>query len=152
MHVYTIKDFGSSGFTETTSITIHPTVFWYIMCNNCVGQDNYSRPPKIVDHSVTKISLPPTPLDVLPKRCSRFYMVKVTGRRLRIFCLKFSIVGFFGCLNWICKTEIPDAIFIWTRVVSGTLYATKDWSPGGGYLGQCLLGMCRWPLWAPTPF
>ena len=22
---------------------------------------------------------------------------------------------------------------------------------GGGYLGQFLLGMCRWPLRAPTP-
>ena len=22
---------------------------------------------------------------------------------------------------------------------------------GGGYLGQFLLGMCRWPLIAPTP-
>ena len=24
-------------------------------------------------------------------------------------------------------------------------------SPGGGYLGQILLGMCRWPLRDPTP-
>ena len=23
--------------------------------------------------------------------------------------------------------------------------------PGGGYLGQFLLGMCRWPLQTPTP-
>ena len=25
------------------------------------------------------------------------------------------------------------------------------WTALGGYLGQCLLGMCRWPVRAPTP-
>ena len=29
----------------------------------------------------------------------------------------------------------------------------NEWFPrgGGGYLGQFLLGMCRWPLRTPTP-
>ena len=90
MYVYTIKDFGSSGFTETTSITSHSTVIQYITI----------IVSKIVDHSVPKINLPPTPcsLDVLPKRGSRFYIVKVTGRQLRISCLKFSIIGFLDAL------------------------------------------------------
>ena len=30
MYVYTIQDFGSSHFTECTSITVHGTVFQYI--------------------------------------------------------------------------------------------------------------------------
>ena len=29
--------------------------------------------------------------------------------------------------------------------------ARCDWGRGGGYLGQVLLGMCRWPLRTPTP-
>ena len=33
-----------------------------------------------------------------------------------------------------------------------TVQASKPESPGGGgYLGQFLLGMCRWPLRTPTP-
>ena len=47
MYVYTLEDFGSSGFTEITSITIHRTFFQ-------ASRD--SRTLKIVDHSVTKIS------------------------------------------------------------------------------------------------
>ena len=71
----------------------------------------------MVDHGITKIRLSVTPrLDVLPKRGSRFYMVKETGRQLRIFCLKFSIMGFFGCLNRIifAKLKFPMPFF-WTR-------------------------------------
>ena len=30
MYVYTIKDFGSSRFTESTSVTIHRVVFQFI--------------------------------------------------------------------------------------------------------------------------
>ena len=30
MYVYTIEDLGSSGFKETTSVMIHPTVIQYI--------------------------------------------------------------------------------------------------------------------------
>ena len=93
--MYTIGDLGSSGFKETTSVMIHPTVSYSVHHNNCVAM-NYSWRAKMVDHGITKISLSVTPrLDVLPKRGSRFYMVKVTGRQLRIFCLKFSIMGFF---------------------------------------------------------
>ena len=44
MYVFTIKDFGSSRFTECTSITIHRSVFQFIT---------------IHDHRVTKISFPP---------------------------------------------------------------------------------------------
>ena len=43
MYVFTIKDFGSSRFTECTSITIHRSVFQFIT---------------IHDHRVTKISFP----------------------------------------------------------------------------------------------
>ena len=53
MYVYTLEDFGSSGFTEITAITIH-RIFFQASRN--------SRTLKImVDHGVTKISLPPPP-------------------------------------------------------------------------------------------
>ena len=50
MYVYTFEDFGSSGFTEITAITIHRIVFQ-------ASRD--SRTLKMVDHGVTKIRLPP---------------------------------------------------------------------------------------------
>ena len=34
---------------------------------------------------------------------------------------------------------------------SGARARGRGWG-GGGYLGKCLLGMCRWPLRAPIPF
>ena len=46
--MYTIKDFGSSRFTECTSVTIHRVVFQFITIH---------EHQKMVDHSVTKISL-----------------------------------------------------------------------------------------------
>ena len=52
MYVYTIKDSGSSRFTECTSIKIHRTFF-------SVHHDSWT--PKMVNHSVTKIKLAPTP-------------------------------------------------------------------------------------------
>ena len=51
MYVYTLEDFGSSGFTEITAITIH-RIFYQ------ASRD--SRALKMVDHGVTKISLPPS--------------------------------------------------------------------------------------------
>jgi len=54
MYVYTIEDFGSSGFKEPTVLFQCITIIVLAM--------NYSWPPKIVDRGVTKISLPPTPL------------------------------------------------------------------------------------------
>ena len=51
MYVYTLEDFGSSGFPEITAITIH-RIFYQ------ASRD--SRALKMVDHGVTKISLPPS--------------------------------------------------------------------------------------------
>ena len=51
MYVYTFEDFGSSGFTEITAITIHRIFFQ-------ASRD--SRALKMVDHGVTKISTPST--------------------------------------------------------------------------------------------
>ena len=51
MYVYTLEDFGSSGFTEITAITIH-RIFYQ------ASRD--SRALKMIDHGVTKISLPPS--------------------------------------------------------------------------------------------
>jgi len=44
MYVYTNEDFGSSGFTEIASITIHLTVFQYITIH---------RHQKMVDRHIT---------------------------------------------------------------------------------------------------
>ena len=49
--VCTLEDFGSSGFTEITAITIH-RIFYQ------ASRD--SRALKMIDHGVTKISLPPS--------------------------------------------------------------------------------------------
>ena len=57
MYVYIIEDFGSSCFTEYTSITIHRTVFQF----NTIHEQK-----KMVDHSITKISLFPSLYGSLP--------------------------------------------------------------------------------------
>ena len=62
--------------------------------------------------------------------------------------------GSFGAQDGISQNLKPSGGWTgWVNLLHFILFECLKLRkyPGGGYLGQVLLGMCRWPLRAPTP-
>ena len=82
-----------------------------------------------------------------PKEETNFSNHKIKGKKeIRKVSFRNLFRFMFFLTNWFLAFRINEKWFIGFFVV-----CEGQQLPGGGYLGQVLLGMCRWPLRTPTP-